>query len=155
MTKKEEILQMYFGDHKKQESIAELVGVSQSYISQVIQKDSRYTKEKETRHKESMQKKAEYNKEYNKTYIRKRKNNLIEEYYALLELLKRDSEFLSTKSEMSDIAFAKWNRSIYQYDKSSSNLVLRKGINVTKDVPRVVKNIVRASSIKSSNVYSR
>ncbi len=46
MTKKEEILQMYFGDHKKQESIAELVGVSQSYISQVIQKDSRYTKEK-------------------------------------------------------------------------------------------------------------
>ena len=91
-----------------------------------------------------MQKKAEYNKEYSKTYIRKRKNNLIEEYYALLELLKRDSEFLSTKFEMSDIAFAKWNRSIYQYDKNSSNLVLRKG-----------KNIVRASSIKSSNVYSR
>lgn len=95
-----------------------------------------------------MKKKAEYNKEYSKTYIRKKKKNLIEEYYALLELLKRDSEFLSAKSEMSDIAFAKWNRSIYQYDKNSSNLVLRKGINVTKDVPRVVKNIVRASSIK-------
>lgn len=155
MTKKEEILQMYFGDHKKQESIAELVGVSQSYISQVIQKDSRYTKEKETRHKESMQKKAEYNKEYNKTYIRKRKNNVIEEYYALLELLKKDNKFLSTKYEMLDIAFAKWNRSIYQYDKNSSNLVLKRGINVTKDVPRVVRNIVKASSIKSSNVYAR
>ena len=76
-----------------------------------------------------------------------RKFNLIPNY--------GDSEFLSTKFEMSDIAFAKWNRSIYQYDKNSSNLVLRKGINVTKDVPRVVKNIVRASSIKSSNVYSR
>lgn len=62
---------------------------------------------------------------------------------------------VSNSREMSDIAFAKWNRSIYQYDKNSSNLVLRKGINVTKDVPRVVKNIVRASSIKSSNVYSR
>ena len=155
MTKKEEILQMYFGDHKKQESIAELVGVSQSYISQVIQKDSRYTKEKETRHKESMQKKAEYNKEYNKTYIRKRKNNVIEEYYALLELLKNDNKFLSTKYEMLDIAFAKWNRSIYQYDKNSSNLVLKRGINVTKDVPRVVRNVVKASSIKSSNVYAR
>ena len=155
MTKKEEILQMYFGDHKKQESIAELVGVSQSYISQVIQKDSRYTKEKETRHKKSMQKKAEYNKEYNKTYIRKRKNNVIEEYYALLELLKKDNKFLSTKYEMSDIAFAKWNRSIYQYDKNSSNLVLKRGINVTKDVPRVVRNVVKASSIKSSNVYAR
>ena len=155
MTKKEEILQMYFGDHKKQESIAELVGVSQSYISQVIQKDSRYTKEKETRHKESMQKKAEYNKEYNKTYIRKRKNNVIEEYYALLELLKKDNKFLSTKYEMLDIAFAKWNRSIYQYDKNSSNLVLKRGINVTKDVPKVVRNVVKASSIKSSNVYAR
>ncbi len=155
MTKKEEILQMYFGDHKKQESIAELVGVSQSYISQVIQKDSRYTKEKETRHKESMQKKAEYNKEYNKTYIRKRKNNVIEEYYALLELLKKDNKFYSTKYEMLDIAFAKWNRSIYQYDKNSSNLVLKRGINVTKDVPRVVRNVVKASSIKSSNVYAR
>ena len=155
MTKKEEILQMYFGDHKKQESIAELVGASQSYISQVIQKDSRYTKEKETRHKESMQKKAEYNKEYNKTYIRKRKNNVIEEYYALLELLKKDNKFLSTKYEMLDIAFAKWNRSIYQYDKNSSNLVLKRGINVTKDVPRVVRNVVKASSIKSSNVYAR
>lgn len=155
MTKKEEILQMYFGDHKKQESIAELVGVSQSYISQVIQKDSRYTKEKETRHKESMQKKAEYNKEYNKTYIRKRKNNVIEEYYALLELLKKDNKFLSTKYEMLDIAFAKWNRSIYQYDKNSNNLVLKRGINVTKDVPRVVRNVVKASSIKSSNVYAR
>ena len=155
MTKKEEILKMYFGDHKKQEIIAELVGVSQSYISQVIQKDSRYTKEKETRHKESMQKKAEYNKEYNKTYIRKRKNNVIEEYYALLELLKKDNKFLSTKYEMLDIAFAKWNRSIYQYDKNSSNLVLKRGINVTKDVPRVVRNVVKASSIKSSNVYAR
>lgn len=155
MSKKEEILQMYFEEHKKQEIIAETIGVSQSYISQVVKKDTRYTKEKEIRHNKSMQKKAEYNKEYSKTYIRKKKKNLIEEYYALLELLKRDSKFLSTKSEMSDIAFAKWNRSIYQYDKNSSNLVLRKGINVTKDVPRVVKNIVRASSIKSSNVYSR
>ena len=85
---------------------------------------------------------AEYNKEYSKTYIRKRKNNLIEEYYALLELLKKDYKFLSTKSEMSDIAFAKWNRSIYQYAKNSSNLVLRKGINVTKDVPRGSKKIL-------------
>ena len=155
MDKKEKILQMYFEEHQKQDIIAETVGVSQSYISQVVQKDTRYTNEKEIRHNESMQKKAEYNKEYNKTYIRKRKNNLIEEYYALLELLKKDNKFLSTKYEMSDIAFAKWNRSIYQYDKNSSNLVLKRGINVTKDVPRVVRNVVKASSIKSSNVYAR
>ena len=67
MDKKERILQMYFEEHQKQDIIAETVGVSQSYISQVIQKDTRYTSEKEIRHNESMQKKAEYNKEYSKT----------------------------------------------------------------------------------------
>ena len=60
MDKKEKILQMYFEEHQKQDIIAETVGVSQSYISQVVQKDTRYTNEKEIRHNESMQKKAEY-----------------------------------------------------------------------------------------------
>ena len=41
MSKKEEILQMYFEEHKKQEIIAETIGVSQSYISQVLKKDTR------------------------------------------------------------------------------------------------------------------
>lgn len=38
MDKKERILQMYFEEHQKQDIIAKTVGVSQSYISQVIQK---------------------------------------------------------------------------------------------------------------------
>ena len=64
MDKKEKILQMYFEEHQKQDIIAETVGVSQSYISKVVQKDTRYTNEKEIRHNESMQKKAEYNSFY-------------------------------------------------------------------------------------------
>ena len=52
MDKKEKILQMYFEEHQKQDIIAETVGVSQSYISQVVQKDTRYTNEKEIRHNE-------------------------------------------------------------------------------------------------------
>ena len=48
---------------------------------------------------------------------------------------------------------AKWNRSIYENAKNSSNLVLRKGINVTIDVPKIVRNVVHASSIRSSKVY--
>ena len=54
MDKKERILQMYFEEHQKQDIIAKTVGVSQSYISQVIQKDTRYTNEKEIRHNESI-----------------------------------------------------------------------------------------------------
>ena len=58
------------------------------------------------------------------------------------------------KKDISDIDFAKWNRSIFGYAKNTSNLVLKKGIKVTSDVPRVVKNIVHASSIRGSKVYS-
>lgn len=41
MTKKEQILQMYFEEHKIQDMIAKSLGVSQSYISQVITNDER------------------------------------------------------------------------------------------------------------------
>lgn len=61
---------------------------------------------------------------------------------------------LSTKKDISDIDFAKWNRSIFGYAKKSSHLVLKKGFKVTSDVPRVVRNIVHPSSIRSSKVYS-
>ena len=64
-------------------------------------------------------------------------------------MINRDNELLSTKAEMSDIDFAKWNRSVYGYAKKSSNLVLKKGINATFDVLKTVGNIVHASSIRS------
>ena len=46
-----------------------------------------------------------------------------------------DNKILSTKTVISDIDFAKWNRSIYRYTNKSSNLVLKRGMNVTDDVP--------------------
>lgn len=101
-----------------------------------------------------MEKKRIYNKEYNKNYIRNSKEKEeIELYYALLAMINRDNELLSTKTEMSDIDFAKWNRSVYEYAKKSSNLVLKRGINATFNVPKTVKNIVHASSIKSSKIF--
>ena len=93
MNKKEKILQMYFEEHKKQEIIAETIGVSQSYISQVVKKDTRYTKEKEIRHNKSMQKKAEYNREYYKNYERPKKDD--NSYEQLKALLNKDNAELS------------------------------------------------------------
>ena len=57
MSNKDKILQMYFEEHKKQKVIADIVGVKQSYVSQIIKKDERYLKEKENRHKISLNKK--------------------------------------------------------------------------------------------------
>ena len=76
-----------------------------------------------------------------------------EEYYKLLAIIDRDNELLSAKAEISDIDFAKWNRSIFKYAKNSSNLVLKKGIKVSADIPKVVKNKVDPRCIKSRKNY--
>ena len=152
---KQEIVRLYYEEHKRPSEIAPIIEKTPQYVSKVVTKDKRYKKEKKYKKKQSLEKKKAYNREYYKTYVRNSKEKEDkEEYYKLLATINRDNEILSTKTEISDIDFAKWNRSIFGYAKNSSNLVLKKGIKVTSDVPRVVKNIVHASSIRSSNVYS-
>ena len=151
---KQEILKLYYEEHKRPVDIAPIINKSPQYISKVAKKDARYESEKEYRHKKSLEKKKIYNKEYNKNYIRNSKEKENKElYYALLAMINRDNELLSTKTEMSDINFAKWNRSVYEYAKKSSSLVLKKGINATFDVPKTIRNIVHASSIRNSKIF--
>ena len=152
---KQEIVRLYYEEHKRPSEIAPIIEKTPQYVSKVVTKDKRYKKEKKYKKKQSLEKKKAYNREYYKTYVRNSKEKEDkEEYYKLLATINRDNEILSTKTEISDIDFAKWNRSIFGYTKNSSNLVLKKGIKVTSDVPRVVKSIVHASSIRSSKVYS-
>ena len=68
----------------------------------------------------------------------------------MLIQINKDNEYLSTKNAISDINFAKWNRGMYDYDKKSSNLVLKNGINVGFDVPRKVSNVVNPSCIRAT-----
>lgn len=152
---KQEIVRLYYEEHKRPSEIAPIIEKTPQYVSKVVTKDKRYKKEKKYKKKQSLEKKKAYNREYYNNYVRDSKEKEDrEEYYKLLATIDRDNEILSTKTEISDIDFAKWNRSIFGYAKNSSNLVLKKGIKVTSDVPRVVKNIVHASSIRSSKVYS-
>ncbi len=44
-------------------------------------------------------------------------------------------------------------RGMFQYDKNSSDLVLKKGFKFNLDVPKRVSNVVNASSIKSKKIY--
>ena len=152
---KQEIIRLYYEEHKRPSEIAPIIEKTPQYVSKIVTKDKRYKNEKKYKKKQSLEKKKAYNREYYKTYVRnsKEKENK-EEYYKLLATINRDNKILSTKTERSDIDFAKWNRSIFGYANNTSNLVLKKGIKVTSDVPRVVKNIVHASSIRSSKVYS-
>ena len=152
---KQEIIRLYYEEHKRPSEIAPIIEKTPQYVSKIVTKDKRYKNEKKYKKKQSLEKKKAYNREYYRTYVRNSKEKEDrEEYYKLLATIDRDNEVLSTKTEISDIDFAKWNRSIFGYAKNTSNLVLKKGIKVTSDVPRVVKNIVHASSIRSLKVYS-
>ena len=148
MNKKEEIAKLYYEEHLIQEDIAVKIGVTQGYVSQVIKADERYINNKEIKHQESLQKKANYNKEYYKTYKRHKKDN--DSYAQLQAQLDKDSLELSYNSWfISDLAFAKWNRQMFKYDKKSSDLVLKRNIVVSCDVPKRVSNVVNASTRKA------
>lgn len=151
---KQEIIRLYYEEHKRPSEIAPIIEKTPQYVSKIVTKDKRYKNEKKYKKKQSLEKKKAYNREYCKSYVRNAKEKEDrEEYYKLLARIDKDNKVLSTKTEMSDVDFAKWNRSIYDYANNSSNLVVKKDINVTFDVPKIVRNVVQASSIRSSRVY--
>ena len=149
MNKKEKILKLYFEEHKTQEQIAKEFSVTQSYVSQVVKSDPRLKKKKEDATQESIQKKKLYNKNYWKHYQRKKSNDM-QEYEQLKATLAKDAQELSYNKEISDYAFAKWNRGMYSYDKNNSDLVLKKNITVSIDVPKRIRNVINPSCIKAT-----
>ena len=151
---KQEIIRLYYEERKRPSEIAPIIKKTPQYVSKIVTKDKRYKKEKQYKKQQSLERKKAYNREYSKSYVRNAKEKEDrEEYYKLLARIDKDNKVLSTKTEMSDVDFAKWNRSIYDYANNSSNLVVKKDINVTFDVPKIVRNVVQASSIRSSRVY--
>ncbi len=156
--RKSMIIKLYYEEHMRPVDIAPIIKRTQQYVSGIVKLDERYEIEKAYKDKmskeQSKKKKKDYDKKYWKTYVRRSKSKENrEEYYALMNQINYDNEILSTKTEISDIDFAKWNRSIFDYAKNSSNLVLKKGISVTLDVPKVVRNVVHASSVSSPKIY--
>ena len=148
MDNKEQILDIFYNSHLKQTEIAKIIGVSTQYISKIVKKDSRYEQEKEYRKKLSKEKRESYLKEFFKTYKRPKKDN--DSYVQLQAQLDKDSLELSYNSwHISDSAFAIWNRQMFKYDKNSSDLVLKRNIVVSCDVPNRVSNIVHASTRKA------
>ena len=147
--KNQKIIMLFYEEHKRPTDIAKELKVSKPYITKVIKKDERYIKEKEYRKNIS----KENHKACKRNYINKRRQTEKLEYQAMIIQINKDNEYLSTKKEISDLAFVKWNRDMFRYDKNSSNLILRKGFKFAFDVPKRVSNVVNANSIKSKRIY--
>lgn len=141
-----EITRLFYDEHLRPTDIAKQIGVGKSYITKIIQKDERYIEEKEYRATQS----KERHKVCKRNYINKKRQTDKQEYQAMIIQINKDNEYLSTKKKLSDEAFSNWNRGIFDYDKHSSALVLKRGFNVGFDVPRRVSNIVNPSCIRAT-----
>ena len=62
MSKKDEITKLYFVDRENPATIAKKLNISKSAVTQVLQKDDRYKKEKEVRKKQNKIRHNEYTK---------------------------------------------------------------------------------------------
>ncbi len=141
-----EITRLFYDEHLRPTDIAKQIGVGKSYITKIIQKDERYIEEKKYRATQS----KERHKVCKRNYINKKRLADKQEYQAMIIQINKDNEYLSTKKKLSDEAFSNWNRGMFDYDKHSSALVLKSGINVGFDVPRKVSNVVNPSCIRAT-----
>lgn len=146
---KDKIIELFFTEHLRPVDISKKLKVGMPYITKIIQKDSRYIEEKEARKLES----KERNKIQKRMYAQNKRQKEKQEYRKLLVQINRDNEYLSTKKKESDLQFANWNRSAYEYDKDSSDLVLKNDINTGFNVAKRVSNIVNPNTIKSNKIY--
>jgi len=143
-----EITRLFYEEHLRPTDIAKQIGVGKSYITKIIQKDERYIEEKEYRATKS----KERHKVCKRNYINKKRQADKQEYQAMIIQINKDNEYLSTKKKENDLQFVNCNRSAYDYDKNSSDLVLKDNINAGYAVPKRVSNIVNPNMIKSNKI---
>lgn len=149
---KDKIIDLFYKKHLRPSDIAKQLKVSKSYITKVIQKDSRYIEEKESRKVKNKEKNKIQKRVCAKNRREKEKQER-QEYEKLMLLINNDNVILSTKKKESDLQDAKWNRSVYEYDENSSDLVLNLNVNAGYNLAKRVRNIVNPDSIKSKRIY--
>ena len=149
---KDKIIDLFYEKHLRPSDIAKQLKVEKSYITKVIQKDSRYIEEKESRKVENKEKNKIQKRVCAKNRREKEKQER-QEYEKLMLLINNDNVILSTKKKESDLQDAKWNRSVYEYDENSSDLVLNPNVNAGYNLAKRVRNIVNPDSIRSKRIY--
>ena len=147
---KEVIIEKFYDELLKPSVIAKELGVNPSYVTKIIQKDSRYINEKEYRAQIS----KENHKISKREWIRNKRQNdynkQLDEYVKMQH--NQASKELSYSNEISDLAFVKWNRDMFRYDKNSSDLVLKRGFKFAFDVPKKVSNVINANCIRNKRI---
>ena len=149
---KDKIIELFYKQHLRPTDISKKLNVKMPYITRIIQTDSRYIEEKEARKQENKEKQKEQKRIYAQNRREKGRKEK-QDYQKLLVQINNDNKFLSTKKKVSDVKYAKWNRSAYDYDENTSDLILKDKIVAGFNVAKQVSNIVNPNSIKSNRIY--
>lgn len=135
MDKKVQILKLYYEENRKPTYIADIIQVSNAYISKIIKKDSRY-KEKKLQQKENAKKRK---REYTNLKMKQIREKKIQENAFIKQQHIDASKELSGGKVISNRAFRNWNSSIYKYNSKTKSYDLERKILTGYDVPKKVK----------------
>lgn len=144
------ILDKYYNEHDKPTNIAKELNVNPSYITKIVKSDSRYFQEKKYRANIS----KENRKIAKREWIRnKRQNEADKELYEFVKQQHIEaSKELSYSSEMSDLAYRKWNSSAY-HRNSKGNLVIDRKLKVGADIPKSINMNMKLPTQKYKKKY--
>lgn len=136
---KEAIIELYFIEKYKPIEISEKLNISKSAVTQVLQKDERYTLEKINRKNEN---KIKHNKKTNdykkeKRNINQFKNNVDD--LILKNMHKQASSELSQTKKLNNLAYRNWNTSAYKYNSNKKRFEFREELGRSYDVPKYIK----------------
>lgn len=130
----DEILIKYFQEKMKQKDIARILNISKYKVCRIVNRDPRYKEEKERR----KQANKTNHKHSTKQIIYKKREREQAEYANMQLLHQQASKELSNNRTISNRAFKNYNSSIYMYNHKIKSYILKKGINVTQDVPKKI-----------------
>ena len=124
MSKRDEIITLYFEEKMNTIEISKKVNVVKSYVSKVLKQDSRYDEEKKQRKDKNKIKRKNFNKEN----MRKvRKNNSLNNEILKVQHYQASCE-LSGRKTISNRAFRNWNSSIYRYHERTKEYRIKEEI---------------------------
>jgi len=137
MSKKDEIITLYFEEKMNTIEISKRMNVVKSYISKVLKQDARYNTEKQRRKDENKIKRKNFNKEN----MRKvRKNNTIANEILQVQHYQASCE-LSGRKTINNRAFRDWNSSIYRFHDRTKEYRVKEEMKdkISYAVPKKIK----------------
>ena len=142
------ILDKYYNEHDKPTNIAKELNVNPSYITKIIKNDTRYIQEKEYRAEISRE-----NRKITKWIKNKRQSETDKQLYEFVKQQHIEaSKELSYSSEISDLAYRKWNSSAY-HRNSKGNLVIDRKLKVGSDIPKSINMNIKLPTQKYKKKY--